>query len=551
MDEEHTNETFNSAGQGRSSAVKKYFLIGGICFLLVAVSAAFLVYENNRVYKECYVEAGVEVTVQDFLRNPEEEAYFTEESDEIDITIPGEYHVRIRAGYFTHKSTLYITDTIPPQGEPVKVNLELGQECGADAFVTAIWDATKVEVSFGVRPDFAVPGKQNIEVLLTDLGGNQTKIVSELFVSQVVSELTVEAGSEPPTLNDFVLAGEEAEFKTDIGSYDYTVPADRTVRLRVDGVDYKVTMHIVDTIPPEVEIQNIHDFTLLPKKAEDFVLSIEDVTAVTAKFVKEPDLSSVGEQTVEISVTDAGGNETVKTAKLTLEKDEEPPVISGVTDLSVLAGGSVAYKKNVTVTDNCPEGLTLKVDNSAVNLSAEGTYPITYIAKDFAGNETRVTAQITVRPRVYDEREVYVLADNVLARIFTADMTPEQKLEAIYSYNQSHIAYVNHSERDNWVRAAYEGLAEGKGDCYVYACTAKALLIRAGITNMDIAKIPTRTNHYWNLVDVGYGWYHFDTTPRAKDHPHICMWTEAQLMEYSAAHSNSHNYDHSLYPEVN
>ena len=219
MDEEHTNETFNSAGQGRSSAVKKYFLIGGICFLLVAVSAAFLVYENNRVYKECYVEAGVEVTVQDFLRNPEEEAYFTEESDEIDITIPGEYHVRIRAGYFTHKSTLYITDTIPPQGEPVKVNLELGQECGADAFVTDIWDATKVEVSFGVRPDFAVPGKQNIEVLLTDLGGNQTKIVSELFVSQVVSELTVEAGSEPPTLNDFVLAGEEAEFKTDIGSY--------------------------------------------------------------------------------------------------------------------------------------------------------------------------------------------------------------------------------------------------------------------------------------------------------------------------------------------
>ena len=115
MDGERTREALNSNRQGRISAGKRNFLIGGICFLLLAVSVVFLVYENGRVYRECYVEAGVEVTVRDFLREPEEDAYFTEDSDEIDITVPGEYHVRIRAGYFTHKSTLYITDTIAPQ----------------------------------------------------------------------------------------------------------------------------------------------------------------------------------------------------------------------------------------------------------------------------------------------------------------------------------------------------------------------------------------------------------------------------------------------------
>ena len=129
-------------------------------------------------------------------------------------------------------------------------------------------------------------------------------------------------------------------------------------------------------------------------------------------------------------------------------------------------------------------------------------------------------------------------------------MTPLEKVQAIYNYNMRHISYISHSEKGNWLRAAYEGLVDGKGDCYVYASTAKVLLTRAGITNMDIVKIPSKTSHYWNLVNLGEGWYHFDTTPR-KDHPTIFMWTEAQMMEYSARFTGSHNYDHSLYPVVN
>lgn len=530
---------------------KKWFLVGGICLLLIAGVSSFLLYENNKVYGECYVEAGVDVTAQDFLKNPEEQAYFTEDSDTVDITLPGEYHMAIKAGYLTHKSTLYITDTIAPQGEPVKINLDLGEECEADAFVTDITDATQVEVSYAEEPDFTMPGKQTIHIALTDAGGNQTIVDSELFISQVVSELTVEAGSAPPKLEDFVIEGEEAKFVSDVSLYNYNMPADRKVVLKVDGVGYTVVMHIVDTVAPEVEVQDIHGFTLVPREVEDFILSVDDVTPVTSAYVKEPDLSLTGEQTVEIRVTDAGGNETIKSAILTLEDDEEAPVISGVTDLTVFIGASVSYKKNVTVTDNCPDGLQFTVDNSAVNLSVEGTYPITYIAKDFAGNETTVEANITVRPRVYDEYEVYTMADGVLATITTPDMTPTQKLEAIYRYNQTHIAYISHSEKESWVRAAYEGLVEGRGDCYVYACTAKVLLTRAGISNIDIAKIPTRTSHYWNLVNIGDGWYHFDTTPRASDHPYIFMWTDEQLMTYSANHYNSHNYDHSLYPEVN
>ena len=528
----------------------KQVLQAAVLLLAAAGFVSFLAYEDNRVYKECYAQAGVEIAVQDFLKDINDEAAFTSDSDVIDITCPGDYDLVVKVGFFEHKSTLHIQDTIAPKGQPVKVNLDLGEECEAESFVTDIEDATKVEVAYLQSPDYTRTGSQTVEVLLTDAGGNQTTVSSELFISQVVSELTVEAGSDPPELKDFVIEGENAAFISKIENFDYLTPADKNVALIVDGTRYEVMMHIVDTIPPKVEVQDIERFTLLPRKPEDFIVSIEDVTEVKAKFVSEPDVNLAGEQTVEVSVTDAGGNETVKTAKLTLREDIESPVISGVTDLNVIMGNAVSYKKNVTVTDDCMEGLTFTVDNSAVKLNIEGTYPVTYIARDYAGHETVVSANVTVRPRVYSESEVYALADAVLARIITPEMGPREKVQAIYNYNMRSISYISHSEKGNWLRAAYEGLADGKGDCYVYACTAKALLIRAGIANMDIAKIPARTSHYWNLVDLGEGWYHFDTTPRT-DHPTIFLWTEEQLMDYSSRHHGSHNYDHSLYPEVN
>ena len=54
---------------------------------------------------------------------------------------------------------------------------------------------------------------------------------------------------------------------------------------------------------------------------------------------------------------------------------------------------------------------------------------------------------------------------------------------------------------------------------------------------------------YWNLVDTGEGWYHFDATPRA-DKTIVFMWSENQLLADEAVR-RSHVYDHSLFPTVN
>ena len=55
--------------------------------------------------------------------------------------------------------------------------------------------------------------------------------------------------------------------------------------------------------------------------------------------------------------------------------------------------------------------------------------------------------------------------------------------------------------------------------------------------------------HYWNLIDLGDGWHHFDTC-RRKDGSTFFYKTDAELMEYSLANDNSHNYNRDLYPEI-
>ncbi len=235
-----------------------------------------------------------------------------------------------------------------------------------------------------------------------------------------------------------------------------------------------------------------------------------------------------------------------------MKDDSEPPVISGVKELTVSAGSSISYKKDVTAADSSGEEVSLLVDSSGVDLNTVGDYPITYIAEDSSGNVTQADTIVHVTEAAAEsatEREVNEKADEVLAGITTEDMSQYEVAEAIFWWVHDNISYSDHSPKVDWVQGAYSGLIEQKGDCYTYAMTSKCLLTRAGIKNMDIEKIPSETSHYWNLIDIGEGWYHFDAT-RRKDGNYFFYTSDEELMEYSREHDDSHNYDASKYPEI-
>lgn len=543
--QEYDREVYRRRRARRRRRRVRFLLVCNLLLLLLLVGGSF--YTENLTYNTCYAEAGVEVKAQDFFKKYKPDAVFVGEDPGFDIHIPGKYRVVVRNGIFVHRCTLCIQDTIAPQATVNPIELGYGQFCRAEDFVTDIQDATTVSVVFAEAPDFGQWGEQNIVVLLSDMGGNVTEMETKLYITPVLAELQWEVGAAPPTAEDFTLAGQDKRLlTTDI---DTSQPSRQAVSLEVDGVVYQSMLNITDTVPPVVEVRDVTGFVNTPVSAEDFLVSAQDTTPVTAAFVQEPDVTAAGSREVALIFTDGSGNTATASAMLTLTEDTEPPVITGAKDIAYVMGTTVSYKAGITVTDNSGADLTLNVDNSQVNLDAAGVYPVTYSAVDYAGNTASVTVNITVLSTTYDLNEVYGYADDVLASIFTEGMSEYDKLRAIYNYVKSNVGYISHSEKGDWVRAAYEGLVKKQGDCYVYASTTKVLLDRAGITNMDIEKIPAKTEHYWNLVDIGEGWHHLDTTPRT-DHPDIFYWTEEELMQYSAQHHNSHNYDHEAYPVV-
>ncbi len=373
--------------------------------------------------------------------------------------------------------------------------------------------------------------------------------------SPVVEQLTLEAGSEMPKASAFLTeeaSKTEISYATDVSTIDLSHVGTYEIEFNAKGKEWPSTLVVEDTVAPTAEAVDLTVGTNETLTAEDLVTDIDDATYVTCGFVQEPTLSE-GDNSVEIFLKDEGGNTTRLTANVTLVVDHEAPVIDGVAPLTGFIDVPISYKAYVSVTDDYDENVTLDVDTSQVDPETPGTYPITYSATDFSGNTSTESTTITIseKPTDYvDESEVLELAQDVLDEIVTDDMTEKEVAQAIHKWVRSNVSYIMTSDKDSWTNGAYQGLTTGRGDCFVYYATSRALLTAAGIENLSVERSDTsEAFHYWNLVNCGDGWYHFDACPRYDD-GYTFMWTDDQLDYYdrTSGYPYYYEFDHSLYP---
>ena len=67
-----------------------------ILLLFIAAGVGAWFYIDNLAYKVCRVEAGVNVLPSNFMKDGNAEAFFTEESQKFDITVPGTYKIVVK-----------------------------------------------------------------------------------------------------------------------------------------------------------------------------------------------------------------------------------------------------------------------------------------------------------------------------------------------------------------------------------------------------------------------------------------------------------------------
>lgn len=527
----------------------------GVLALLVIGGIAFAVIESGFVYAECRVEAGTEVSLEDFLKKPDDKAYFTEDSEQYNVHVPGRYKIKIKTGAFVHPCVLIVEDTVAPVIEARDIQTGRGIDPDPADCVVSVTDETKTTATFASAPNVSELGEVTAELVVTDLGGNTAKATVNIDVWPIKARLKFEAGSKRPELKDFMLDADlsGAKFVTDIKTVDMSKVGEHPVKINYKGTNYNCKVVIVDTTPPQFTVKNIESFLNVPRKAEDFVTASEDNSSVTFSFEREPNLKQEGTQELVIIAADEGGNEMKKTVKLTLNKDTEAPKFEGSDTMEIFVGQTISYRSKIKATDNCPEGLRVEFDAADANTNKAGTYDIKATATDLAGNVTEKTFTLKVKDSVYTEEELWKLCDEVLNSIGATGKSSSEKVRLIYKYARENVRYWDHATSTDWIKAAGDGILFKKGDCYNVCMMLKALLTRAGVKNFYIKNNQSGENiHYWNVVDIGdgHGWYHLDGIVRGDDIA-IYLYTQEQVEQVDIDSGTPyHQYDKGSYPEI-
>lgn len=158
---------------------------------------------------------------------------------------------------------------------------------------------------------------------------------------------------------------------------------------------------------------------------------------------------------------------------------------------------------------------------------------------------------ISVSSGDYSQEALDQVVQEVLDAIISDNMTKREQARAVWDYTRTHVMYTGTSDKSDWRRGAYAGLTTRRGDCFTYYAVSRALLTALGIDNLEVQRVGGPTSHYWNLVNCGDGWYHFDATPRSSKMPYFVsfMFTDQQAADYTArAGRNYYTFDGSLYP---
>lgn len=399
------------------------------------------------------------------------------------------------------------------------------EEVGNYRCLVKVWGLIPMNVTVDVV-DTTAP-----EVVLQASSVSYGKVCKpEDFISQVVdkSEVTHSFVTVPDTTK----LGEQVIQIITTDKYNNSTTSEGV--LTVKGVVSSYTLEGGSELPPV-------DVFLL-----DDMLEASYVTEVEKEL-----LSTVGEHPIQIQVQ--GMTEDVTLVVV----DTTAPTITTST-INVVVKTSLSYKKSIKVTDNCDAAadIELEVDNSEVNLNQVGKYVVHCTATDKSGNKTvkDVTVQV-VEPikEGFTLEELNGYADRILASIINDSMSLHDKAYAIYKWTRGSIGYLNDSPKGDWLQGAYDGMIKRRGDCFTYAATSKFLLERIGLEPLVITKEKaswtSQSNHYWLLLDLGEGYYHFDTTRRV-DGTWFFMWTDAQMLEYSNNHGGSHNFSRDKYPKI-
>ena len=400
-------------------------------------------------------------------------------------------------------------------------------------------------------PDFNKPGRKPVLIDLQDGGGDTKRLKAFLSVYEGSSSIKREIGRDAKALSagDFLAVDyPNTKLLTNTGYFDFTKLGRGFAAVALnDDVRY-CAVRLVDTTPPVAKAKTVLKYVGDSAVAGEFVTDVYDPSGARCEFADAPpDMSVAGEYKVRIMLTDDHGNYAFVDSALVIKQYVSPPVFEYIPNRYFQIGQQADLLSQVKIGDKYDQSAVIQFDASRVNLTKPGRYPITYTATDRDGGKAIVTAYVVMTETSIEK--VFSLADRVLASIIKENMTQREKTWAVYDWVTTHMYYIGVADKIDPIQSAYEALTKARGACYAYYSVSEILLTRLGIKNVCVERLPNfATMHYWCLVDIGDGWYHFDPSPyRTSGFDEGFMIDDATALALTTGGKRNLYYNRSLY----
>jgi len=519
----------------KKTVIKLAIMIGII--ILASIGALTYLIISPK-FKNIQIELGTkEIKAENFVTNKiyKNKAEFVTDIATIDLSQVGEYDITLKYRNKEETVKLKIADTIPPEVNFRNIVKYIDYEINPEDFIIDKKDESEMIVEIGTVPELTEFKDYEVEVKVKDKYGNETTKKCILTITWIKSEVEIELGGEI-SASDLVFNVEEYGenvSKEDLANVNTLVLGEYIVKTEKDGIQYETKVKVQDTTPPVLELK---DITIYDDEKvnnyKNFITEVSDISGEPTTTLKtEIKYGIVGTQEIVIEAVDVNGNKTEKTAILTIKKDTDGPVISGIKDIQVAKYSTIDYYSGVSANDKKDGKCEVTVDSSNVNTSSAGTYYATYTSKDTKGNTTTSKRKIVVN---HDQEDTNAKMD-AFYNNYCAGKDPVGIASAV----REHIRYNSNWGGDDPI---WYGLTEGKGNCYVHASVLKRALEKAGYQNRIIYL--KDQSHYWNLVYVNGVWRHIDGTP-SSNHT-LGLLTDEQKLADPGVHQKT--WDREAWP---
>lgn len=461
-------------------------------------------------------------------------AKFVTDPGSIDLNRVGTTSITFRHGNQQETVDLTIQDTTPPRATiPAQQTLPVDKPVQASDLVKDVKDMSETRVYFEKEPELTPDyADQDVTVIIEDAWGNKTEGRVALSFRWLRESYALELGDKL-TKKDLLLNPAQDDALLDQKALDNVNKAplgEYQVASTCAGRDNFCTVTVQDTRGPALLVKNLCRREGQGVEPQSFLDEVADPSGVKeVRITGEYDTDTLGTYPVTLEAEDNLGNLTRVEINLVVSNDWDPPELTGsFEELTVVRESDPDLLEGISAWDEVSGECEVEVDTGKLNLSKAGSYFITYIAKDAAGNEATHKRKITVQ---HNEEDTRALVSQVAAKLSDNPV----KITDYIRYNMGY--------NSDWggEDPVWYGFRNKTGNCYVHALCLKALMDEKGIENQLIHT--TDKSHYWLLVKFEDGWKHMDSTPGTLHSRYAKMNDKQRLSTLSGR-----TWDTSLWP---